>query len=342
MTDGDTDKQEGYSAAIIAAIVFLLAAAALAAVINALGYRISIPPEWRLAAFAFFIVLMALVFGRKWPVDGDFADLAFSVLTALGIVLLFFDAGADRLRISLAGEHTIKRSKSQIFQQKRPELERALGEVGPLLQKFRQAARSSETKARREKALSDCEALQPAQAVRNMQRQLEEAQRRSRSVPISPGAPAPFHVPRVDEGVVAPVDCRRVVASDPDLEALANVSSSHALGEIIRRQSVADLRTELGLDLGTLTVEDLGAYLDLALDGANVKTLLDGEQARLDKDVAEVGQRFDALVPSVEHGAGTVAWVRQFLWPYLLLSAVGLGVARKDFVKSLRQRQKYS
>ena len=237
MADGDTfQKHYGKIAEFIAAAVVI------AATVNAAGSFFGVGPEWRLGIFAVLVVVVAFVFGAVGLVHPDSADLVYYVLAGVGIVFLFFDASAERLRISLAGEYAIATGNRDLFQQRRPELERVLGDIGPLLQKFRDAARAPETIARREKALNDCEALQVEEAKRNMQRQFEEMQRRIQSVPLSPGASSPYTIPRLDQGLVPPVDRRQVVASDPDLEALATVSNTNELVAILRRQPGTDLK----------------------------------------------------------------------------------------------------
>jgi membrane protein implicated in regulation of membrane protease activity len=312
---------------------FIVLAAIIAAGINAIGAAFGISPEWRLAGFAVWVVLQAFAFGHtKAQLDGNRADPVYYLLGALGIVLLFFDAGTERLRISLAGDYAIATANRDLFQQKRPELERVLGDVEPLLKKFREAARSPETAARRERALKDCEALQAEEAKRNIQRQFEEMQRRIQSVPLSPGAPSPYRVPRLDVGLMPPVNCRELVASDPDLEQLANVENSRDLVDIIRRQSAADLKTELGLDLGALTMEDVATFLHQALEGGSISAALDAEQRRLESDVSAVRGRFEKLTPSIESGPRRLAWLRQFLWPYVLVCAVGLKLSRKPYL----------
>lgn len=163
---------EGFFKRYCLILFFIAVAAVLAGALNFAGAAFGIRPEWRLAAFAVCVVVQAFLFGHsKGQLDGNRADLVYYLLGALGIVLLFFDAGTERLRIGLAGDYAIATANRDAFQQKRSELERVLGGVEALLQKFREAARAPETIARREKALKDCESLQVEQAKENMRRQ---------------------------------------------------------------------------------------------------------------------------------------------------------------------------
>jgi hypothetical protein len=316
-------------------ILFIAVAVLTAVAVNAVGAALSISAEWRLAGFALCVVVQAFAFGHtRAKLDGDSADLVYYLLGALGIVLLFFDAGTERLRITLAGDHAFATTRLADFEKKRPELARVLGDVEPLLKRFREAARSPETIARRKEALQDCEALQAEQAKENMRRQFEEMQRRLQSVPLSPGSPSPYpRIPRLDEGLMPPVNCREIVAPEPDMQKLANVADARDLVDIIRRQSAADLKRELGLDLGTLTMEDVATFLHQSLAGGNITTALDRQQRDLETEVSEVRERYQRLTPSVESGPRPLAWLRQFFWPYVLVCAAGLKLARKPYLK---------
>jgi len=253
--------------------------------------------------------------------------------TIFGVVMLFFDTGADRQRIRPAGEYALATGSRDLFVQKRPDLERVLGDIGPLLEKFRAAARSPETHARREEALKGCEAVHADQARRNIEHLLDEQQRRINSVPLSPGSKSPYQVPQLGRGPVPPVNCSEIVVSDPDLEALATLTSTRDLVEILKRQSGANLKEALGLDIGTLTVEDMTTFLYQTLDGADIHATLDREHALLERHVADLRRDFDALLPNVTRRAGNLAWVRQFLWPNVLLCAFGLMLATKSYFK---------
>ena len=313
---------------------FLLAATVLAFLVNLAGAPFGVPPEWRIAAFGATVIALAFVVGHKMPINGDCADLAYYLLTILGIVLLFFDQGAERQRITLSADYAVQTGELDQFHQKRPDIERVSANIGPLLARFRQAALSPETAARREKALKDCEALEVDEMKRQMQRRFEEQQRRIQQIPVSPGTPTPFRPLRLDEGPVPPVDCRKLVGGDPDIEALARVTTPRELVDIIKRLSPVDLKEQLGLDLGSLTVEDVATYLDLALDGKSVKDTLDSQERQMVDRQAEVKQSFDRLRlgPDVSQGVRLAARLRQFVWPYVLLCAAGLKLARKPYL----------
>jgi hypothetical protein len=100
-----------------------------------------------------------------------------------------------------------------------------LGDAGLLLGKFRAAATAPETLARRDETLKHCRALQADQLSRDIQRQLEEQQRRIRAVPVSPSSSTPYQVARLDRAPVPPVatDCDGLVVSSGELAALAKV-----------------------------------------------------------------------------------------------------------------------
>jgi hypothetical protein len=327
-----TDERTPVSKSVALMILFIGLAATLAIAVNIAGAAVGLGPEWRLALFALVVVGLALIFGRIRPLDSTHADLTFNLLAVLGIVLLFFDAGGDRQRIVLAGEYARATGTRDAFVHKRPELERVLGNVGLLLEKFRVAATAPETIARRDKALKDCRSLQIEQAVSNMKRQLEDRQRRIQAVPVSPGSPTPYQVPRLDGGAVPPVDCDKMVVSRADLDALETVTTPGDLVDILRRQSGPDIKDALGLDLGTLTIEDVTTFLDRARSDTDVRAVLAAEQRRLDTNVADLRAAFEALGPSVERGPRVIAWLRQFLWPYVLLCAIGLMMSTKDYL----------
>ena len=103
MSNGETPAMQAYGFIVL----FVGLAAVIAAVINVLGGAVSLAPEWRLAAFAVLVVLLAFAFGAFKPLSGDKADLVYYLLGGLGIVFLFFDAGVERLRISLTGDYAI-------------------------------------------------------------------------------------------------------------------------------------------------------------------------------------------------------------------------------------------
>lgn len=116
------------------------------------------------------------------------------------------------------------------------------------------------------------------------------------------------------------------------MQKLANVTDARDLVEIIRRQSAADLKSELGLDLGTLTMEDVATFLYQALDGEDISASLARQQRALDTEVQAVRDRYETLTLRIESGPRPLAWLRQFFWPYVLVCAAGLKLARKAYL----------
>jgi hypothetical protein len=309
-------------------IGFVVLTAVLAGAVNALGNSVALGEEWRVAAFAVALLAVALGFGVVAPVSGDRIDFVNVVMAGLGVVLLFFDAGADRNRIVAAQEHATALNRYESFVQKRPELERVLGDTNGLLQRVHEATRAPETVARREQAFKDCQAAQSDQAGRNLQHQLEEQQRRIQSSPFSPGAPGSIRVPRLDDGLAPPVDCRSLV---PNLDMLASVDTPARLVEIISGPNGPGLTRELGDVFGGLTLDDVVTYVRLT-EGGDATAVLQAEQKRLGDDVLRWRTTFESLSPSVGRRPAWLSWFRQFLWPYVFLCALAMNLARKDYL----------
>lgn len=293
----------------------------------------------RVVLFAVAALLLPLGFARFQTLRSEDVDFWYYSLAIFGVVLLFFDSSTDRAVVSAL---TVREEWREQLQQTSRELERAravrqelenvVGNPREMFSRIQKAAVSLDSIDRMDARVKACEKVN----ADLFQRQIMDRLKRSPALERK-HTPTP---PRLDDPrYLQPQDCGEIEAEWTRIATAVNrATHPKELRRLMTDMSKGvSLSAVAGaaLNLRTMSFEELIDYLEQAWDLEATASVLDSDiqdlEARQRKERAEV----DAPIKRPDPEATWAAVTRQFLWPYMVLSALALKLARRDYLKAI-------
>lgn len=315
------------------------------AVLAGLSASLRLGDVIRIAIFGVLVFLWSLVYPRRWaPLPPAKVDFWCYLLAGVGIVMLFIDSGVQRERVNASLRRSTAAANLQVFLARRAEVERII--VGSPRETFASlqeaAAKSLESvRARQAEAVAACEQQQVEFLKRldeerrlEQTRRMRQAQRPGEVMPPLNGPIRPFPIP----------DCTAVASKAATLTAaVARLRDAKHPSELVallkdaspKDVSPHDLQQALGLNLGSIGLDALSQYLVDAWHDQSVAPVLDREEAQWRgayRDANDMLIKLESPGELSTRDVSVITVVLQFVWPYILLSALGLQLASKSYL----------
>lgn len=292
----------------------------------------------RVVLFAVAAFLISLGFARFRTLRSEEVDFWYYSLAMFGVVLLFFDSSTDRAVVSALAAREEWREK---LQQTSAELERkravrdelatVVGNPRKMFGRIQSAAVSSESSNRMDARVKICE-----EANADLLRR-QTMDRLKRSVD-SERTQMPGSLRLDDPRYSQPRDCGEIQWEWTRIaKAVKEATHPKELRPLMNDMSKGVSLSAVagaGVNLRTITFEKLIDYLEQAWDLEATASVLDSEIQDLEAKQGKEKKEVDAPIRRPDPQATWAAVARQFLWPYILISALALKLARRDYLKA--------
>jgi chorismate mutase len=290
--------------------------------------------EMTVVAFAVITFVWSLSFPLVGgPLSTGRVDFWYYTFAGVGVVLIFLDSSADRQRlISLEERARLSEKLKQVSRNlddllaRRAEVATVIGHPMKMFERIRNAAVSPESVKRIGSRVKDCEAVNADLDKQQFQQHLRNLRN---SVPYNSS------IPKVLGPIQLPLsDCSQIQENWMKISTAVNKAGhpKEIIALMRDNNSISDV-AGAGLNFGTLSFKELINYLDRGWDSESAAGLLDSEVQELETERRDLMKRVAEPIPDPKLERTTAAVVRQFLWTYVLLSALALKLARRAYLK---------
>jgi hypothetical protein len=306
-----------------------------------LGWNPDSANEARVGVFAVAALLYSLVFAHFLrTLRSDEVDFWYYSLAMFGVVMLFLDSSSDRaVVIALSEREGSRAALNQTSTQWdrlrtiQMELATAVGNPREVFDRIRRGALSPESIRARDARVETCHAYNADLAKRQFEQRLRDQLPKPYRGPAGTdiGAPKRLDDPRL----LQPRDCDDILREWTEVSRTVKEATHPVQLRPLARGTWLKSIAGTGLNLRILTFEELIGYLERAWDLESAGSLLDPEIEALEAKRDELRVKVDAPITRPDPRLTWTGTARQFVWPYVLLAALALKLARRDYLTSV-------
>lgn len=281
-------------------------------------YYLPIEAVSKILLFAVSCFLWSMLFSLQWSaLPKHAADFWYYLFAGVGAVLFFANASDQRQKLALAQQFNVLNIEISELNAKRKRIENAVKNPSELFEKVKELAGAT---ARVLDARKDiCKDVEADRFVKKLRLDVKERA----------AAPHNIDVPRVDLNQGFERFCDNFWFRSEFYE-LTNLSAPSDLTTFLRRTNVKNVDQAIGLKLEGLTLEEFAEYLIAASAGNwdRQATDIDVKLKKITAEYSEIGRN---LKPKSDLD---FAQIQHLLWPYLILMALAIKLARVRYCGS--------
>jgi hypothetical protein len=272
---------------------------------------------FKIALYGLITFAWALIFAVSWgPAPGRAADFWYYTFGAIGVILFFVNSADQREKVALAQDYSLTTTQRATTVEKRQAVERIVQNSAQIIATIRKSASDYV------KNLEDPQVRQSC-IERDIQKRNDKLRNRSTGGGLAPP----------DISVPLPIDatCDQIVWL-PSLQALAAATTAEQIAHQMRSTGDSPLRYVIGVRFDPLPLnEALGYLVDLKLAGEAINQMHQEEDG-FTNHLAEIKTHYQSVGRAFEPGTNADTGALQyFLWPYFILTALGLKLARVNY-----------